>query len=152
MTKFFLAFIFLLLPLRILAQSPLSDAPRASLPCKINVQGRPSVGLALEGGVAYGLAHVGVLEWLEENHIPVDCVAGTSMGGLIGALYAMGYTLHPRKGDLDMNQFSPFSHTARSSSQFVPLPEPGTMTLLGTGIAALVARYRRRQRRTTPLR
>jgi predicted acylesterase/phospholipase RssA len=105
MTKFFLAFIFLLLPLRILAQSPPSDAPRASLPCKINVQGRPSVGLALEGGVAYGLAHVGVLEWLEENHIPVDCVAGTSMGGLIGGLYAMGYTLHPRKGDLDMNQF-----------------------------------------------
>jgi len=53
---------------------------------------RPKIGLALSGGGARGFAHIGVLEWFERNHIPVDYVAGTSMGGLIGALYAMGMT------------------------------------------------------------
>ncbi|HYI97402.1 MAG TPA: patatin-like phospholipase family protein [Bryobacteraceae bacterium] len=51
---------------------------------------RQTVGIALEGGGAKGLAHVGVLQWLEEHHIPVDYIAGTSMGGLIGGLYATG--------------------------------------------------------------
>ena len=54
--------------------------------------GRPAVGLALEGGGALGLAHVGVLEWLEEHHVPVDRLTGTSMGSLVGALYATGRT------------------------------------------------------------
>jgi len=52
---------------------------------------RPKVGLVLAGGAATGLAHIGVLRWLEEQRIPVDYVAGTSMGGLVGGLYAMGY-------------------------------------------------------------
>ncbi len=52
--------------------------------------GRPSIGLVLEGGGALGLAHIGVLRWLEENHIPVDRLAGTSMGAFVGALYASG--------------------------------------------------------------
>jgi NTE family protein len=52
---------------------------------------RPRIGLALAGGSAKGLAHVGVLKWLQEHRIPVDVVAGTSMGGLIGGLYASGY-------------------------------------------------------------
>jgi len=51
---------------------------------------RQKVGVALAGGSARGLAHVGVLQWLEEHHIPVDCIAGTSMGGLVGAYYATG--------------------------------------------------------------
>jgi len=51
---------------------------------------RPTIGLVLEGGGALGLAHAGVLRWFEENHIPVDYVAGTSMGGLVGGLYATG--------------------------------------------------------------
>ena len=52
--------------------------------------GRPSIGLALEGGGALGLAHIGVLEWMEDNHVPVDRIAGTSMGSLVGGLYASG--------------------------------------------------------------
>ena len=44
-------------------------------------QPRPKIGLALGGGVARGLAHIGVLEWLEEHHVPVDLIAGTSAGG-----------------------------------------------------------------------
>ena len=51
---------------------------------------RPRIGLVLEGGGALGLAHVGVIKWLEENRIPVDVIAGTSMGGLIGGIYASG--------------------------------------------------------------
>ncbi|HJZ63944.1 MAG TPA: patatin-like phospholipase family protein [Candidatus Acidoferrum sp.] len=51
---------------------------------------RPKIGVALEGGGALGLAHIGVLEWFEDHHIPVDYVAGTSMGGLVGGLYATG--------------------------------------------------------------
>lgn len=51
---------------------------------------RPTLGLVLEGGGALGLAHVGVITWLEEHHIPVNYVAGTSMGGLVGGAYATG--------------------------------------------------------------
>lgn len=51
---------------------------------------RPKIGLVLAGGGAKGAAHVGVLKVLEEMHIPVDYVAGTSMGSIIGGLYASG--------------------------------------------------------------
>ncbi len=51
---------------------------------------RPTVGIALSGGSARGLAHIGILEVLEENSIPIDYIAGTSMGALIGALYSSG--------------------------------------------------------------
>src|ERR1700722_11394134 len=51
---------------------------------------RPRVGLVLAGGGAKGGAHVGVLKVLEEMHVPVDCIAGTSMGALVGGGYASG--------------------------------------------------------------
>ncbi len=54
------------------------------------VKSRPTVGLVLSGGGARGFAHVGVLKVLEENRVPVDYIGGASIGGLIGALYAMG--------------------------------------------------------------
>ncbi|MBR5716924.1 MAG: patatin-like phospholipase family protein [Bacteroidales bacterium] len=53
---------------------------------------RPKVGLTLSGGGAKGVIHIGVLKVLERAGIPVDIVTGTSMGGLIGGLYSMGYT------------------------------------------------------------
>ena len=53
---------------------------------------RPTVALVLSGGGAKGAAHVGVIRYLEELGIPVDIVLGTSMGGLVGALYSLGYT------------------------------------------------------------
>lgn len=52
---------------------------------------RPTVALVLGGGGARGLAHVGVLRYLKEQNIPVDLVVGTSMGGLMGSLFALGY-------------------------------------------------------------
>lgn len=51
---------------------------------------RPKIGLALSGGGARGMAHVGVLKALEEKQIPIDYIAGTSMGSIVGGLYATG--------------------------------------------------------------
>ena len=51
---------------------------------------RPKIGLALSGGGARGLAHIGVIKALEEKNIPIDYIAGTSMGSIIGGLYATG--------------------------------------------------------------
>ena len=65
---------------------------------------RPRVGVALGGGSARGIAHVGVLRWLEEHHVPIDVIAGTSMGGLIGGSYATGMTpdeIEMMLGDID---------------------------------------------------
>jgi len=53
---------------------------------------RPEIGLVLSGGGARGGAHVGVLKALEELNIPVDYIAGTSMGAIVGGFYAAGYT------------------------------------------------------------
>jgi len=78
MRRTLVIFVFLLLPLRLQAQQ--TPSPRT----------RPKIGVALEGGGAMGLAHIGVLKWFEEHHIPVDYVAGTSMGGLVGGFYATG--------------------------------------------------------------
>ncbi len=52
---------------------------------------RPKVGVVLGGGGAKGASHIGVLKYIEEMGIPIDYVAGTSMGSIIGGLYAMGY-------------------------------------------------------------
>src|SRR6187397_2267314 len=52
--------------------------------------GRPRIGLVLSGGGARGDAHIGVLKVLEENHVPIDAIAGTSMGAVVGGLYASG--------------------------------------------------------------
>ena len=59
---------------------------------KVSPAQRPRICLALGGGGARGAAHVGVLEALEQLHIPVDCIAGTSMGAIVGGLYASGFT------------------------------------------------------------
>lgn len=55
-----------------------------------SVQARPKIGLVLGGGGAAGISHVGVLKVLEANHIPIDYIAGNSMGAIIGSLYASG--------------------------------------------------------------
>jgi len=56
---------------------------------QVNAQ---KVGLVLSGGGAKGLAHIGTLKALEENNIPIDYITGTSMGGIVGAMYAAGYS------------------------------------------------------------
>ncbi len=73
--------------------------PGVALSAEIGDTARPSEGkrpricLVLSGGGARGAAHVGVLKVLEEYRVPVDCIAGTSMGSLVGAAYATGTTV-----------------------------------------------------------
>src|SRR5688572_29980134 len=64
--------------------SATADAPAAEPP------GRPRIGLVLSGGGARGAAHVGVIRALEQMQVPIDAVAGTSMGAVVGGLYAAG--------------------------------------------------------------
>ena len=59
---------------------------------QVQAQHRPTIALVLGGGSARGIAHIGVLKWMEEHRIPIDYVVGTSMGGLIAGSYATGMT------------------------------------------------------------
>jgi NTE family protein len=97
----------LLIPCSAAAQeAPPSNAAPA-MAAQDRPQGRLRIGVALEGGGALGLAHIGVLEWFEEHHIPVDYVAGTSMGGLVGGFYATGMSpaeLRKLIGGVDWNE------------------------------------------------
>jgi NTE family protein len=84
---------FLLLTLLVQFLSAQDQQPdRKEFPQTVSAKpaGRPRIGLALSGGGALGLAEIGVLQWLEEKHIPIDRVAGTSMGSIIAAMYASG--------------------------------------------------------------
>lgn len=76
------AILILFCPFTLLAQETTGQSQQT--------QPRKRIGLALSGGGALGLAHVGVLKYFEEHNIPVDAVAGTSMGGLIGGFFATG--------------------------------------------------------------
>lgn len=60
--------------------------------CLLSVLRAQKVGLVLSGGGAKGMTHIGIIRALEENNIPIDYIAGTSMGAIIGSLYAMGYS------------------------------------------------------------
>jgi NTE family protein len=76
--------------LRTLAASGFALLVFSSVTAEEPSKERPKIGLALGGGGARGGAHVGVLEVLEELHVPVDAIAGTSMGAVVGGLYAAG--------------------------------------------------------------
>src|SRR4051812_40832471 len=76
--------------LNVCVTAALAAACSAAAQDETSPQKDPHIGLVLEGGGALGLAHIGVLQWLEEHRIPVSYVAGTSMGGLVGGIYATG--------------------------------------------------------------
>lgn len=91
----------------IMAAAPIfaGTIPADSIPQKRH----QSVGLVLSGGGAKGIAHVGVIKALEDNNIPIDYITGTSMGAIIGALYAMGYTPEEMMDLLKSQEFSYWS-------------------------------------------
>lgn len=81
-----------------------------------NAQNQPKVGLCLSGGGAKGLAHIGLLKLIDSLGIKVDYITGTSMGGIIGGLYASGYTgnqidsiAHSADWDMLLNQYVPMN-------------------------------------------
>ena len=69
---------------------------------------RPRVGLALLGGFARGIAHLGVLRVLRDNGIPIDCIAGTSVGALVAAAYAGGVELEQMEEQAAQTHFNDF--------------------------------------------
>jgi NTE family protein len=77
-----------------------------------NRSDRPRIGLALSGGAARGIAHVGVLRALEENNIPIDAIAGASAGALIGGCYATGLSIDRLE---EMASTFRWRHTSRLS-------------------------------------
>ena len=80
-------------PARATVDVPLDAAVKSHVAAPASadtLQHRPRIGLVLSGGGARGLAHIGVLKVLEREHIPVDVIAGTSMGAIVGGLYASG--------------------------------------------------------------
>jgi NTE family protein len=66
------------------------DPPDTASPAAPAPPHRPRIGLVLSGGGARGVAHIGVLKVLEQQHVPIDAIAGTSMGAVVGGLYASG--------------------------------------------------------------
>ncbi|HSX65543.1 MAG TPA: patatin-like phospholipase family protein, partial [Pseudoxanthomonas sp.] len=78
-----------------IAQPEAAVVAPAATACSVREAGdtRPRIGLALGGGGARGIAHISVLRMIEELRIPIDCVAGTSMGALVGGLYASGMSV-----------------------------------------------------------
>ena len=82
---------------------------------------RPKIGLALSGGGARGLAHIGVLRELERQHIPIDYIAGTSAGALIGGMYASGLSvdeIEQRVKEMDFDKILFEKQDRRTQIQF----------------------------------
>lgn len=77
---------------------------------------RPVIGLALGGGAALAISEIGTLEWLDEHHIPVDVIAGTSMGSILAALYSTGMTPDQMKQILNPDEVSRIFRIASSYS------------------------------------
>ena len=81
---------------------------------------RPVIGLALSGGGARGFAHIGVIEVLEEKGVRIDRIAGTSMGSIVGGLYAAGYSTHALRDIIDnIDWTETFSSTPRRRSTYI---------------------------------
>jgi len=85
----------------LLVASPLTAFAECGSTTPDEFESRPRVGLALSGGGARGAAHIGVIRVLHEQNIPVDCIAGTSMGAIIGGLYASGMSLEEIEQAID---------------------------------------------------
>ncbi|MBP6663492.1 MAG: patatin-like phospholipase family protein, partial [Paludibacter sp.] len=77
--------------------------------CVIPLTFSQKVGLVMSGGGAKGITHIGVIKALEENNIPIDYVAGTSMGAIVGGMYAMGFSTEQMIAVLKSNDFKNWS-------------------------------------------
>ena len=103
---------------------------------QVQANERPRIGLVLSGGGARGAAHIGVLETLEKLRVPIDCVAGTSMGALVAGVWAAGMSPERMRtalgqadwGDMfiDYPDFSEMSHRHKAvAREFLPGSESG---------------------------
>lgn len=113
----------------------------SSLPASAeeNSSGRPRIGLALGGGGSRGAAHVGVLKVLQEEHIPIDMIAGTSIGSVVGGFYAAG---------VPVDEMSELFLDNKFTKEFTPMPavrfllEPTELSLRLVGYKPYDGLYR----------
>ena len=94
---------------------------------------RPKIGLVLSGGGVRGITHVGVLKALEKNHIPIDLIVGTSIGSLVGGLYASGYTADQLRTLVDTTNWAQvlsFTDEANRTDLFVGQKQAADRNLL----------------------
>jgi len=89
-----------------------ADAPAAA---------RPRIGLVLSGGGARGMAHIGVLKALEALRVPIDCIAGTSMGSVVGGAYALGLT--PGELEARIRGLNPYARLHRTERAQIDIGE-----------------------------
>lgn len=109
---------------------------------------RPKVGLVLSGGGARGLAHIGVLKVLEEVNMPIDVVGGTSMGAIVGGLYASGYSAAQLEeiaqttswmrlfSDESNRRYVPIEEKSEDSKYMLNLPMHGFRVGLPSGLVS----------------
>lgn len=122
-----------------LCQLALGANASQQTPTHAAVHKRPKIGLALSGGGARGFAHLGVLKVLEELRIPIDYIAGTSMGSVIGGLYAMGYTAQELSDIiLTVNWSEIFSGAPDRKTLFFQQKKQTSRFLLEIGLNGLV--------------
>ena len=102
------------------ARTAAGQAPDSTRAAEVRVRSHPGprVGLALSGGGARGLAHVGVLRALERMGVPIDAISGTSMGSLVGGLYAAGYSA---------TELEEIAREIEWSALFIDVPARGPM-------------------------
>ncbi|MBR4842777.1 MAG: patatin-like phospholipase family protein [Bacteroidaceae bacterium] len=94
------------------------------------------VGLVLSGGGAKGMAHIGLIRALEENNIPIDYITGTSMGAIIGSLYAMGYSPDEMQELISSDEFRRWYTGEKDMSyQFYFKQPPPTPSIVQAGLA-----------------
>lgn len=100
---------------------------------------RPKVGLALSGGGARGFAHIGVLKVLKELNIPIDMIAGTSMGSVVGGLYALGYDI-PKLEDvaIGVDWRDLFNEKPARKALFFPQKKTSSRYLFEVGMKGFV--------------
>ena len=98
----------------------------ATLLATATMQAADKVGLVLSGGGAKGVAHVGVIKALEDNDIPIDYVAGTSMGSIVGSLYSCGWTPDSMLSMMTSKDFLDWSSGTinKKNISFVSTPDP----------------------------
>ena len=114
------------------ASAPAASTPPAPLP--LHVDGtRPRIGLVLSGGGARGLAHVGVLKALERAHVRIDAIAGTSMGAIVGGLYASGMSADQLETELRQINWDTLFAT-RVARPFLPQRRKEEDFEIGTGL------------------
>ncbi len=105
---------------------------------------RPKIGLVLSGGGARGVAHLGVIDVLEEHRIPIDFISGASMGSLIGGLYAIGYStesLHALVDTTDWEYVLSLTEETDRRDLFIDqklTPKRGLFTLRFDGIVPVI--------------